>query len=170
MTWKKLFALCLALAFFAGCDTGAPSDEQGNITPGGGEEEGNTGITACVLIGVQGDFRVAGDESRVNELCVGDVISLVGFNFPDLLEDIRVTFTTGNSSIEGLPLEVRNRRLDATSRTIDSTLVVLVPTGVSTGIIELFCGGVSAGAVGFDSCPIVQAGSVGANGDQTLLF
>jgi len=170
MTWKKLFALCLALAFFAGCDTGAPSDEQGNITPGGGEEEGNTGITACVLIGVQGDFRVAGDESRVNELCVGDVISLVGFNFPDLLEDIRVTFTTGNSSIEGLPLEVRNRRLDATSRTIDSTLVVLVPTGVSTGIIELFCGGVSAGAVGFDSCPIVQAATLGANGDQTHLF
>jgi len=159
MIWKRsilasLFAITLVVA---GCDTGAPRTRGTTIVTPGAERE----LLACVLLGIQGD---------ADQLCAGSQITLFGFNFPDDLSEVRVAFTAGDSTAVGMPLEVRNRRRDINSTTVESFLDVLVPSGVSTGIVELFCRDNSAGAAGFDSCPVIYSATLGANGDLPFLF
>ena len=159
MIVKRLFAFSFVAVLLAalGCDTGTPRNRTGGIVG----PPPNADILACILLGVENGDAL---------FCTGETVTLLGFNFPDDLSNVRVTFTTGDASVEGMPLRVVNQRRDINSRTVESSLEILIPAGVSTGIVELFCHGISAGAVGFDSCPVVHVVTLGANADFEFLF
>ena len=155
-----IIALLGASLFVGGCDL---SWDQSNSGGGGfpwEEPDPVVGdLTACVLL----NYERVGAGNDEDPLCSGTIIRLNGFNFSDELDDHQVLFSGGNGAIEGMPLDVVNLRVDAESATVESYLEVIVPTGVTTGNIELLCHGVSAGAVGFDACPAIYAVTLGAN-------
>ena len=133
-----IIALLGASLFVGGCDL---SWDQSNS--GGGDfpwEEPDPvvgDLTACVLL----NYERVGAGNDEDPLCSGTIIRLNGFNFSDELDDHQVLFSGGNGAIEGMPLDVVNLRVDAESATVESYLEVIVPTGVTTGNIELLCHG-----------------------------
>ena len=165
MNRNSLFIIALlgASVFVGGCDL---SWDQSRA--GGGDDFFNPqgpelgDLTACILL----NYERIGAGSAEDPLCPGTIIRLNGFNFSDELDDHQILFSAGNGAIQGMPLDVVNRRVDLESSTIESYLEVIVPTGVTNGNIELLCHGLSAGAVGFDACPAIFAVTLGANEDD----
>ncbi len=165
MNRNSLFIIALlgASVFVGGCDL---SWDQSSA--GGGDDFFNPqgpelgDLTACILL----NYERIGTGSADDPLCPGTIIRLNGFNFSDELDDHQILFSAGNGAIQGMPLDVVNRRVDLESTTIESYLEVIVPTGVTNGNIELLCHGLSAGAVGFDACPAIFAVTLGANEDD----
>jgi len=166
MNRNSLFIMALlgVSLFVGGCDLSwDQSNTGGGTNPFGPQEPVQPqDLTACVLL----NYERVGSGSAEDPLCPGTIIQLNGFNFSDNIDEHRVLFSAGGGAILGMPLSVVNRRVDLDSETVESSLEVIVPTGVTSGNIELLCHGVSAGAVGFDACPAIYAVTLGANEDE----
>jgi hypothetical protein len=102
-------------------------------------------------------------------LCTGDLIRLVGFCFSPELEDHRVVFSAGVGSVDGLLVAVSRQPPSGGSNLIPSTLDVLVPAGMTSGNLELFVNGQSAGGVGVEGCPSLLAFTLAANESDPFL-
>ena len=164
MNRNSLFIIIALLGvslFVGGCDLSWDQSTSGGTgNPFDPVTEPEVGdLTTCVLL----NYERVGVGNDEDPLCPGTIIRLNGFNFSDDLNEHQVLFSGGNGAIEGMPLDVVNLRVDAGSDTVESYLEVIVPTGVTTGNIELLCNGLSAGAVGFDACPSIYAVTLGAN-------
>ena len=164
MNRNSLFIMALlgVSLFVGGCDLSWDQSNNSGTNPFGPQEPVQPqDLTACVLL----NYERVGSGSAEDPLCPGTIIQLNGFNFSDNMDDHRVLFSAGSGAILGMPLSVVNRRVDVDSETVESSLEVIVPTGVTSGNIELLCHGISAGAVGFDACPAIYAVTLGANED-----
>ena len=162
MNWKSLSCVLAAAVLLAGCDLGSPKTEA--TGDGGGTPIDPTlEINSPVLIAIE---SVQGGTGDPRTLCPGMTVVLSGFNFSDQLGDHRVEFSAGNQTALGLPIDVEVERSDGPD---NSLLEVVVPAGISQGTIQLFVGGVSAGAVGYDSCPYLYAVTVGPLEDLDAL-
>ena len=160
MRKEILFACCLGLLVVAGCDTGAPeSDEDGStfLPPGSGPGG------ACAAFITSATF-----DSADGSVSAGVVFTIFGGNFDPILANNRVTFTAGNSEVEGMPFAVQ---VDAGSGECprSSTLQGIVPGGVSSGNLELIVNGQSAGAVGYDAEPVIMGHTLGIAEDEEFL-
>jgi hypothetical protein len=161
MNWKTTFAFCFgaAILWISACDTSAPrraTDSQ--------IVDGPQGFNAAILLSIEG-------EAGPNEpLCTGEIVSLTGFNFSPVLSENRVLFSAGNAAVEGLLLNVRiDRPTGGASAPLRSVLQVLAPGGISSGNLELFVRGQSAGAAGYDACPVITAVTLGNAQDLAYL-
>jgi hypothetical protein len=151
-----LALLAIGMLLVPGCDTGSRNDDTdggGIITPPGGG--GGGGLTQPIFFGLS-----EGDEN----LCVGEVITLVGVNFSQTLSRNRVVFRSGRTVVEGTPVAVFFPTDNNSRDGLDSRLRVLVPTGVVTGSIELEVGGIFAGGSGYVACPMIYGYTIGTGG------
>ena len=142
MRMQDCVAVLCALSVFSmiGCDSSS------SVTNGGDDPFrppvpgpppiGNPGPNPVLL-----DMEISGEG-----ICVGDEIILTGRDFSNLLTENEVLFVAGATQIEGLPLRVDFPSDGNSSNGLESRLVVLVPTGVATGNLELRVAGIPAGA------------------------
>lgn len=146
-----------------GCDLGTPqSESELDDLTGGGSSGGGSSSNPPILMRLEG----ADDPVRP-----GDVITLVGFNFDNVIANNQVRFTAGNNVVDGLPINVRVAVGDSGATTaLQSTLDVVVPGGVTRGNVELLVRGQSAGAAGVDVAPQLIGFRLGNNGVDADLF
>ncbi len=153
MRLQRVAPLGLFALFLIGCDTGGPRIEEGDGTI-------QRRFDSPILFGLE-----TGDEN----LCVGQEIQLLGVNFSSNLEENRVNFRFSNARIPGLPTRVEFPTDGNPNNGLESRLRVVVPTGVSSGNVELEVDGVFAGAAGYFACPQIFSYGIGLSGMEPVL-
>ena len=91
----------------------------------------------------------------------GTVITLYGINFPQESNESQVLFTSGAFRIAGFITEVRVASQPPPCTLKPSQMDVVVPTGFSSGDIELIASGHSAGVIRAGSAPQMYAATLG---------
>ncbi|MBI4584929.1 MAG: hypothetical protein HY717_13025, partial [Planctomycetes bacterium] len=102
-------------------------------------------------------------------LCPGGVVALKGVNFPRDLNLFEARFRGPSAALLGAPLSVEFPPDPDPRDGLDSRLEVLVPAGLESGLLELFAGGLFAGAAGYRACPMVYGFGIGADGKRDTL-
>ena len=170
--WKNLFLFSVAaLFFFSGCDTSSPDrvDGPSEVTREPPNGQGGSGFANPILLGIE---SVTGGQFGQDDgvLCAGSVVTLNGFNFSEDLIDHRIAFSAGQATVLGMPIDIEvDRASVAPGQPVPSKLEVIVPAGLTQGTLQVFVRGVSAGAIGYDSCPSLYAATIGPMEDQDAL-
>ena len=105
-------------------------------------------------------------EQGNESLCVGEIITLIGVNFSQNLNNNRVVFRSGRAIVEGTPVSITFPVDGNPANGLDSRLQVLVPTGVVSGSVELEVSGIFAGGFGFVACPMIFGFTIGLAGQE----
>ena len=102
-------------------------------------------------------------------LSPGDLVTLAGVNFSPQLRSHEVLFRGGAAVVAGAPLTLSFPSDGDPANGVESRLTVVVPTGVVSGVVELFVAGVSAGEASVEGAPALVSVGIGANAREPRL-
>lgn len=147
------------------------------------------GIVLAVCLGVAGCNRSSGGSGVIpapppgnpmplsivvepSAAAAGDTITISGFDFALDPAANEVTFSgTGIDPIQlaGVVIQVLTGAVDPQNG-LETTLEVIVPTGVRTGLVTLVSGGSFVGTADFTGAPVVIGAAVGNFGDLGFVW